>query len=58
VGVPLEGVIESVAEWTAGTTPAGGSNETEPARSFSERTEDEIVAQNNAALAALERMGF
>ncbi len=52
----LEGVLESVAEWQAGSTPAGGSNG--GTREPGQKTEAEIVAQNNAALAAIEAMGF
>ena len=56
MGVNLEGVLESVAEWRAGfSAPAGGSNGAAP-REPGEKSEAEIIAQNNRALAELQRM--
>lgn len=56
MGVTLEAVLDSVAEWRAGGgSPAGGSNGAAP-REPGEKTEAEIIAQNNRALAELSKM--
>jgi hypothetical protein len=57
VGVTLENVLSSVAEWRSGGPPAGGSNgDMAPKRESGQKTEAEIIEQNNRALAELQRM--
>lgn len=52
----LESVLDSVMDWRAGgSSPAGGSNGAAPLEP-GERSEAEIVAQNNRALAELSKM--
>lgn len=55
LGVKLEEVLEAVVEWRAGGGPAGGSNGGPP-REPGEKSEAEIIAQNNRALAELSKM--
>lgn len=58
VGVPLEAALDATNEWVAGgpkkkaEATAGVS---QPIQTQRERTEAELVAQNNAAMAWLER---
>lgn len=57
MGVTLESVLDSVSEWRAGGSPAGGSNGAAAApREPGEKTEAEIIAQNNRALAEIQKM--
>ncbi len=56
MGVALEAALESVIDWRAGGPPASGSNGDVSAREPGDRTEEEIIAQNNRALAELSKM--